>query len=230
MWSTSPRPSPTPWPSCRGPETVATAVGVIDPVGAGRACRSAARRADGDLRPRRNRRRRRGRHRRVGGLAASWRAVERHRSSASGRRAQRAHGGAGRRSSGRSGMPRVVLGGLVGGTLVDQRRRVPGSVPQPARRSVPPRRGRRGGDGGPRSSSCRGATSGTLLPIAAFGGGLVGVSSRTRSVARGVGGRTAVTLVLAGVAVTTFLTAVQTYVQQRNATTLRRCTPGSSAG
>ena len=59
------------------------------------------------------------------------------------------------------------------------------------------------------------------LPVAAFLGAVVGVGatyalgrSRTRT-------RSTATLILAGVAVASFLTAAQTYVQQRNADTLR---------
>lgn len=59
------------------------------------------------------------------------------------------------------------------------------------------------------------------VPVFAFVGGLVGVA-----LAYLIGysvrvGRTAVTLILAGVAVAAFLTAIQTYLQQRNAQTLR---------
>jgi cobalamin transport system permease protein len=55
------------------------------------------------------------------------------------------------------------------------------------------------------------------LPLAAFAGGLVGVGATYilgRSATRT---RSTVTLILAGVAVASFLTAVQTYAQQRNA-------------
>lgn len=59
-----------------------------------------------------------------------------------------------------------------------------------------------------------------LLPLAAFVGAIAGVAA-TWALGRTVGDRTATTLILAGVAVALFLTAVQTYVQQRNAETLR---------
>lgn len=57
------------------------------------------------------------------------------------------------------------------------------------------------------------------LPLAAFVGALAGVSA-AYLLGRGTG-RSPVALVLAGVAVASFLTAVQTYVMQRNADTLR---------
>ena len=60
------------------------------------------------------------------------------------------------------------------------------------------------------------------LPVAAFVGSLVGVGA-TYLLGRSVrGGRSATTLILAGVAVAAFLTAAQTYVQQRETDTLRQ--------
>ncbi len=59
-----------------------------------------------------------------------------------------------------------------------------------------------------------------LLPIAAFAGALVGVGL-TYAVGRTLGDRSNVALILAGVAVASFLTATQTFVQQRNTDTLR---------
>jgi cobalamin transport system permease protein len=60
----------------------------------------------------------------------------------------------------------------------------------------------------------------TLLPVAAFVGGVAGVAA-TYALGRGVGGRDTNTLILGGVAVAAFLTAVQTYVNQRNTDSLR---------
>jgi iron complex transport system permease protein len=57
-------------------------------------------------------------------------------------------------------------------------------------------------------------------PPAAFAGALIGVAA-TYLLGRRFGDRTSTTLVLAGVAVASFLTAVQTYVQQRNSDTLQ---------
>jgi iron complex transport system permease protein len=60
------------------------------------------------------------------------------------------------------------------------------------------------------------------LPLAAFAGALAGVAA-TYLLSRSVGGeRDTVSLILAGVAVTAFFTAVQTFVQQREAESLRR--------
>ena len=64
-------------------------------------------------------------------------------------------------------------------------------------------------------------TSIPLVPAAAFVGAVVGVLL-SYGLGRTVGGtRTVTSLILAGVAIAAFLTAIQTYVQQRNAETLR---------
>lgn len=60
----------------------------------------------------------------------------------------------------------------------------------------------------------------SLVPVAAFVGGVAGVAA-TYALGRGVGGRDTNTLILAGVAVAAFLTAFQTYVNQRNSDSLR---------
>jgi iron complex transport system permease protein len=66
-----------------------------------------------------------------------------------------------------------------------------------------------------------GDTSIPLVPAAAFLGAVVGVLL-SYGLGRTVGGtRTVTSLILAGVATAAFLTAIQTYVQQRNAETLR---------
>lgn len=68
-----------------------------------------------------------------------------------------------------------------------------------------------------------GDTSSTipLVPAAAFAGAVIGVLL-SYGLGRTVGGaRTVTSLILAGVAIAAFLTAIQTYVQQRNADTLR---------
>jgi iron complex transport system permease protein len=59
-----------------------------------------------------------------------------------------------------------------------------------------------------------------LLPLASFAGALIGVAV-AYSIGGSMGGRTTTGLVLAGVAVASFLTAVQTFVQQQNSETLR---------
>ena len=60
-----------------------------------------------------------------------------------------------------------------------------------------------------------------LRPVAAFAGALLGVAA-AYALGRSVGGgRSTATLILAGVTVAAFLTAVQTFVQQRNADTVQ---------
>jgi iron complex transport system permease protein len=60
-----------------------------------------------------------------------------------------------------------------------------------------------------------------LVPVAAFAGALAAVAATYALGAAGGGRRTGAALILAGVAVAAFLTAVQTFVQQRNADTIR---------
>jgi iron complex transport system permease protein len=60
------------------------------------------------------------------------------------------------------------------------------------------------------------------LPVAAFLGGLVGVGATYVLGRAGTGRRSTTTLILAGIAVASFLTAVQTYLQQRESDTLRQ--------
>jgi len=69
-----------------------------------------------------------------------------------------------------------------------------------------------------------GAGTGPLdpLPLFAFVGALVAVAAAVTLGLRTGAGGSATTLVLAGVAVAAFLTAVQTYVQQRHTDTLRQ--------
>lgn len=60
------------------------------------------------------------------------------------------------------------------------------------------------------------------LPLAAFGGALLGVSVTYILGRGGTRGRTTTTLILAGVATASFLTAIQTYIQQREDDTVRQ--------
>lgn len=120
-------------------------------------------------------------------------------------------------------VPRVVLGGLVGGLLA-----VAGAAYQGVFRNPladPYLLGAASGAGlgatlaiayGPDTSSW----PIPLLPIAAFIGALAGVLI-SYSLGRAGGARTATTLILAGVAVASFLTAIQTFVYQRADDTLR---------
>ncbi|PZF82782.1 FecCD family ABC transporter permease [Jiangella anatolica] len=59
-----------------------------------------------------------------------------------------------------------------------------------------------------------------LVAPAAFAGGVLGVAA-TYALGRTVGGRSTNSLILAGVAVSAFLTSVQTYANQRHSDTLR---------
>ncbi len=118
--------------------------------------------------------------------------------------------------------PRVVLGALVGGALA-----IAGASYQAVFRNPladPYLLGAAAGAGlgativfaaaGPETMSL-------LLPIAAFVGALMGVSmSYGLGVAANSGGGTA-PLLLAGIAVASFLTAIQTLVQQQNSDSLR---------
>lgn len=60
-----------------------------------------------------------------------------------------------------------------------------------------------------------------LTPVAAFAGALLAVALTYAAGRAGASGRTATSLLLAGIAVTSFLTAIQTYMQQRESETLR---------
>jgi len=66
-----------------------------------------------------------------------------------------------------------------------------------------------------------GATSSALVPPFAFAGAAVAVVLAYGLGAAGSRVRTPVTLILAGVAVTAFLTAIQTYILQQNVDTIR---------
>jgi len=64
------------------------------------------------------------------------------------------------------------------------------------------------------------AASRDLRPLAAFAGAMLGVGA-AYLLGRSVAGRTTATLILAGVTVASFLTAVQTFVQQQNTDTVQ---------
>jgi iron complex transport system permease protein len=119
-------------------------------------------------------------------------------------------------------MPRVVLGGLVGATLAMCGAAYQGVFRNPL--ADPYLLGVAAGAGlGATIAIAYGPDTSTwpvdLLPLAAFAGALVGVSA-AYTLGRSSMGRTTTTLVLAGVAVTSFLTAVQTFLQQRSSETL----------
>ncbi|HEV8426223.1 MAG TPA: iron ABC transporter permease [Actinomycetes bacterium] len=120
-------------------------------------------------------------------------------------------------------LPRVVLGGLVGAMLALAGAAYQGVFRNPL--ADPYLLGAAAGAGlaatlaiayGPDTSSW----PVDLLPVAAFAGAVAGVAA-AYALGRSGGARTATTLILSGVAVASFLTAIQTYVQQRQDETLR---------
>lgn len=118
-------------------------------------------------------------------------------------------------------VPRVVLAGLVGGTLAMSGGAYQGVFRNPL--ADPYLLGVAAGAGlGATIAIISGVdSSGALLPVAAFAGGLVAVVL-TYAVGRAGGStRSTGTLILAGVAVASFFTAVQTFVQQLSTDTIR---------
>jgi iron complex transport system permease protein len=120
-------------------------------------------------------------------------------------------------------LPRVVLGGLVGAMLALAGAAYQGVFRNPL--ADPYLLGAAAGAGlgatlaiayGPDTSSW----PVDLLPLAAFAGAVAGVVA-AYALGRSGGARTTTSLILSGVAVAAFLTAVQTYVQQRESETLR---------
>ena len=117
-------------------------------------------------------------------------------------------------------LPRAVLGALVGATLA-----VAGAAYQGVFRNPladPYLLGVAAGAGLGATIAIVVAGSGSItVPIAAFVGAVVAVVATYSLGSAGGGRRTGTTLILAGVAVAAFLTAAQTFVQQRNAETIR---------
>lgn len=116
-------------------------------------------------------------------------------------------------------LPRVVMGALVGATLA-----ISGAAYQGVFRNPlvdPYLLGVAAGAGLGATLVFAGVGApAELVPIAAFAGAVAAVFL-TYMVGNRLGQRTSATLVLAGVAVASFLTAAQTYVQQRSAGDLR---------
>jgi len=117
-------------------------------------------------------------------------------------------------------LPRAVLGALVGATLA-----VAGAAYQGVFRNPladPYLLGVAAGAGLGATIVIVTAGSGSVIvPVAAFVGVVAAVLATYSLGAAGGGRRTGTTLILAGVAVAAFLTAAQTFVQQRNAETIR---------
>ncbi len=115
-------------------------------------------------------------------------------------------------------LPRVVLGGTVGAVLAMAGAAYQGVFRNPL--ADPYLLGVAAGAGlGATAAFATGSGAALATPFA-FAGGLVAVVV-TYLLGRSVGGRTTTSLILAGVAVAAFATAVQTYVLQRNVETLR---------
>jgi iron complex transport system permease protein len=114
--------------------------------------------------------------------------------------------------------PRVVLGALVGGMLAIAGAGYQGVFRNPL--ADPYLLGVAAGAGLGATLVIVSGSGRALLPVAAFAGGIAGVAA-TYALGRTAGGRSTHSLILAGVAVAAFLSAVQTFVQQRNADTLR---------
>ncbi|MFN8109051.1 MAG: iron ABC transporter permease [Thermoleophilia bacterium] len=122
-------------------------------------------------------------------------------------------------------MPRVVLGGLVGGTLAMGGAAYQGVFRNPL--ADPYLLGVASGAGLGATVAIvwfpGAAVAGVaMLPVLAFAGGLLAVLMAL-AVGRALGeGRSSTTLILGGVAVSTFLTAVQTFAQQHRDDSLRQ--------
>jgi len=121
-------------------------------------------------------------------------------------------------------MPRVVLGVLVGSMLSAAGSAYQGVFRNPL--ADPYLLGAGAGAGlGATLAIAYGPNAGSLiidpLPLAAFIGAVVGVALAYVLGYSVRAGRTSITLILAGVAVAAFLTALQTFVQQRESETLR---------
>lgn len=114
--------------------------------------------------------------------------------------------------------PRVVLGAIVGAVLA-----VAGASYQGVFRNAladPYLLGVAAGAGIGATAAVALGSDTAILAVFAFVGGL-GAVALTYVLGRTVGGRSATSLILAGVAVAAFATAIQTYVLQRNVETLR---------
>jgi iron complex transport system permease protein len=114
--------------------------------------------------------------------------------------------------------PRVVLGGIVGATLAIAGTSYQGVFRNPL--ADPYLLGVAAGSGLGATIAFAMSGEGSSLTPFAFIGGLAAVGA-TYLLGRSVGSRTATSLILAGVAVAAFATAVQTYLLQRNVETLR---------
>lgn len=118
-------------------------------------------------------------------------------------------------------LPRVVLGGLVGAMLSLAGASYQGVFRNPLADPYLLGVAAGGGLGATAVIALTSSPDPRLLPLAAFAGGLA-AAVLTYAVGRSMGGRSAVSLILAGVAVAAFFTALQTFVLQRNSDTIRQ--------
>lgn len=117
-------------------------------------------------------------------------------------------------------LPRVVLAALVGATLAAAGAAYQGVFRNPL--ADPYLLGVAAGAGlGATLGIVTAGPAAALVPVAAFAGAVAAVLLTYALGGAAGGGRGGTTLVLAGVAVAAFFTAVQTFVQQRNADTVR---------
>jgi iron complex transport system permease protein len=117
-------------------------------------------------------------------------------------------------------LPRVVLAGLVGATLAAAGAAYQGVFRNPL--ADPYVLGVAAGAGlGATVGIVSAGSASPVVPAAAFAGAVVAVALTYALGGVAGGGRAGTTLILAGVAVAAFFTAVQTFVQQRHADTVR---------
>ena len=121
-------------------------------------------------------------------------------------------------------VPRVVLGGLVGAMLSIAGAAYQGAFRNPLADPYLLGVAAGAGLGATLAIAYLPAGEGWIdpVPLAAFVGALLAVALTYALGRSGIGNRTAATLILAGVAITSFMTALQTYVQQRESDTLQR--------
>ena len=115
-------------------------------------------------------------------------------------------------------MPRVVMGGLVGAVLAVAGAGYQGVFRNPL--ADPYLLGVAAGAGLGATAVIGTGAGPAAIPIVAFVGGMAAVGA-TYVLSRTVGGRTTTSLILAGVAVAAFATAIQTFLLQRSYETLR---------
>ena len=119
-------------------------------------------------------------------------------------------------------IPRVVLGSVVGATLAIAGATYQGVFRNPLADPYLLGVSSGAGLGATLAIVVGGAAAATMVPPAAFAGGMIAVLA-TYTLGRSVGGgRTEVVIILAGVAVAAFASAIQTFFMQRHDDTLRQ--------